>query len=173
MIDTDWYIFTKGVRDVGKKADDVKEAREVDTCVREVSEQSKKNCMGSSMFLGKIKKCSHPVFCEGLVKKTTTISQFVYSLDFLYHTSVCQCFETKGKRSSKLNLKAWGGVPSVLWLSLSADPSDKSTILVHSVLDCVRHCSYIFDYVIPVQVLQQHRSSLLVGKLAQISLKLS
>ena len=138
-----------------------------------MSAQSKTNCMGSSMFLGKIKKCSHPVFREGLVKKTTTISQFVYSLDFLYQTSVCQCFETKGKRSSKLNLVAWSGVPSVLWLSLSADPSDKSTILVHSVLDCVRHCSYIFDYVIPVQVLHQHRSSLLVGKLAQISLKLS
>lgn len=135
-----------------KRVMHVKEAREVDVCVREVSEQSKKNCMGSSMFLGKIKKCSPPVFCEGLVKKTTTISQFVYSLDFLYHTSVCQCFETKGKRSSKLNLIVWGGVPSVLWLSLSADLSDKCTILVHSVLDCVRHCSYIFDYVIPVKL---------------------
>lgn len=134
-----------------KRVMHVKEAREVDACVREVSEQSKKNCMGSSMFLGKIKKCSHPVFCEGLVKKTT-ISQIVYSLDFLYHTSVCQCFETKGKRSSKLNLIVWGGVPSVLWLSLSADLSDKCTILVHSVLDCVRHCSYIFDYVIPVKL---------------------
>ena len=122
---------------------------------------------------GQNKKVLSPRFLRRSRQKKKTISQCFYSLDFLYHTSVCQCFETKGKRSSKLNLKAWGGVPSVLWLSLSADPSDKSTILVHSVLDCVRHCSYIFDYVIPVQVLHQHRSSLLVGKFAQISLKLS